>query len=205
MADSASPQDTDTPGPAGEVDTQDPGTPDGPREGSPIHPPRAVRAALIGAAAILLGAGLFAGGLYVGTRTDPDPRADAPVQARRDFMFQVIGLQAPNQGGKTINLFFHYRYTAGIAERDIPNYLKMRDDAVNYLATADLSRNPYWETLNTRMCAQLKDSYPLSGISCELQVLGSGVPGPYEPGYRASVETIGDIEPLSIPGPLTVR
>jgi hypothetical protein len=36
-----------------------------------------------------------------------------------------------------------------------------------------------------------------------LQVVGSKDPGPHdEPGYRASIETIGDIDPLDIPGPL---
>ena len=43
----------------------------------------------------------------------------------------------------------------------------------------------------------------LNAISCELQVVGSEDPVPHdEPGYRASIETIGDIDPLDVPGPL---
>lgn len=56
--------------------------------------------------------------------------------------------------------------------------------------------------LNHHLCAQLKAAYPIEAISCELQVVGSENPAPHdEPGYRASTETIGNIEPLAVPGP----
>jgi hypothetical protein len=156
------------------------------------------------AGVLALALGLFASGLYIGSHTaHASSRAAASYPASRDFMFQVIALKTPNQGGQTINLFFHYRYTPGIAEHNIPNYVTMRKDALTYLATTDLSRNPYWETLNQHLCTQLRNTYPLDAISCELQVVGSDAPGRSEPGYHASIETIGDIEPLSIPGPLT--
>ena len=165
------------------------------------RPPRAARLSLVVVGVLALAIGLFASGLYLGAHTGS--RAEAPAPAARDFMFQVIDLKTANQGGQTINLFFHYRYNPGIAEHDIPNYVTMRKDALHYLATADLSKSPYWETLNQHLCAQLKTSYPLDAISCELQVVGSDTPGHSEPGYHASIETIGDIEALSIPGPLT--
>ncbi|HEX4248284.1 MAG TPA: hypothetical protein VH008_10495 [Pseudonocardia sp.] len=156
-------------------------------------------AGLVGLAVVLLGAGFL-----VGSRTAGPAGAHADgTQQGRDFEFQVIALRTPNQGGQTINLFFHYRYNSGIAEGDIPNYLDMRKMAINYLATADVSRNPYWETLNHEMCGQLKAGFPVEAISCELQVAGNEVQGPhYEPGYHASIETYGDIEPLAVLGPL---
>jgi hypothetical protein len=41
-------------------------------------------------------------------------------------------------------------------------------------------------------------------ISCLMQVVGSENPLPGdEPGYRSSTETIGDIDPLVLPGPAT--
>ena len=153
---------------------------------------------------VVLAVALLAVGFLVGARnaSPAGARADGTGQSR-DFMFQVIALKTPNQGGQTVNLFFHYRYNVGIAERDIPNYLDMRKMAVNYLATVDVSKNPYWETLNHQLCGQLKDRFPIDAISCELQVAGNEVPGPhFEPGYHASTETFGDIEPLAVLGPL---
>ena len=150
---------------------------------------------------VVLAVALLAAGWLVGARTAA-ARADGNQQGR-DFLFQVIALKTPNQGGQTLNLFFHYRYNSGIAERDIPNYLDMRKMALDYLATTDLSKNPYWETLNHQLCGQLKNSFPVEAISCELQAYGNEIPGPdYEPGSHASIETFGDIEPLAVLGPL---
>ncbi|MBW0015277.1 hypothetical protein [Mycobacterium sp.] len=126
----------------------------------------------------------------------------AENNARRHFMFQVIGLKIANQGGHTINLFFHYRYNNGIGDGEIPDYMELRDEALHYLNTADFSTNPYWEVLNHHLCNQLKNNYPLQAISCLMQVMGTENPPPHEPtGYRSSIETIGDIEPLFLPGP----
>ncbi|MGE0298742.1 MAG: hypothetical protein AB7R99_18875 [Pseudonocardia sp.] len=116
-------------------------------------------------------------------------------------MFEVLAVRTPNQGGQTLNLFFVYRYTPGIAERDIPDYRKLRTSALEFLKTADLSQDPYWETLNHELCGRLKTGYPLAAISCQMQVVGNDDPNHYEPGYHSSVETIGDITPLRIPGP----
>ncbi|ORB13202.1 hypothetical protein [Mycobacterium noviomagense] len=101
-----------------------------------------------------------------------------------------------------MNLYFHYRYNDGIADDQIPDYTKLRRQALDYLDTADVSRNPYWEVLNHHLCIQLKNNFPLQGISCVMQVVGVENSGPHdEPGYRSSIETIGDIEPLVIAGP----
>jgi hypothetical protein len=147
---------------------------------------------------------LLTGSFVLGARTSGATRGPSTeaTHAGRDFMFQVIGVQTPNQGGHTLNLFFHYRYNSGIADGDIPDYTKVRREALDYLNGADMSRNPYWEVLNHELCARLKRDYPIQAISCELQVVGVENPKPHdEPGYRASIETIGDIEPLAVPGP----
>jgi len=152
---------------------------------------------------ILVGA-LVTASFLLGART---AGADQRTVARgdlggRDFMFQVVGVKTLNQGGHTLNLFFHYRYVNGIADKDIPDYRKLRTAALDYLATVDISKNPYWEVLNNHICGQLKNSFPIQAISCDLQVVGVENPGPHdEPGYRASIETIGDIDPLVVPAP----
>lgn len=160
----------------------------------------------LGAAAIglivIVGASV---GIAVGIPVDRAEGSQSVENHRsRDFMFQVIGLKTPNHGGRTINLFFHYRYSDGITDGEIPDFIELRDQAVDYLNTADLSANPYWEVLNHHMCTQLKKNYPLQAISCLMQVVGTENPPPHEaPGYRSSIETIGDIEPLVLPGAVT--
>ena len=139
---------------------------------------------------------------YVGTIFANQGRTDGDA-VKRDFMFQVAGYQTANQGGQTMNIFIHYRYNAGIATADIPNYIDLRTEVLDFLNNVDTSQNPYWETLNQQICTQLKDGFPLEAISCQLQVLSDDRPGlPYEPGFHTTIHTIGDIEPLAIPGPI---
>ena len=160
---------------------------------------------LLGAAFVI---GVFVLGMHVGADggggeggRDGGARTDV---ASRDFMFQVLGVNTRNQGGHTLNLYFHYRYNDGISDADIPDYTKLRKQALAYLDGPAIAGDPYWEVLNHGLCAQLKAGYPIRAISCELQVVGTENPAPHdEPGYRASTETIGDIAPLAIPGPAT--
>lgn len=78
----------------------------------------------------------------------------------------------------------------------------MRTNAITIMDHVDSTQNPYWETLNQRICGHLKSRYPIEAISCQLQVYPDDRTGiPYEPGYHSSIDTIGDIEPLTIPGP----
>ena len=117
-------------------------------------------------------------------------------------MFQVMRYKTPNQGGQTMNMYFHYRYVDGISESDIPNYEDLRKQALTFMGAVDAARNPYWETLNRQLCQQLRDNFPIQAISCQLQVFPDDRPGlPYEPGFHSSVDTIGDIQPLAISGP----
>ena len=163
------------------------------------------------AALVLLVLGGVAGWLIAGpARADASPAspgstatlgADLP---ERDFFFQVIGYDTANQGGQTLNLYFHYRYDRGIQAKDIPNYIDLRTDALDFLDAVDATDNPYWEILDEQLCTQLANGYPLESISCQLQVYPDDRAGlPYEPGYHGTTFTIGDIEPLAVPGPST--
>ena len=159
--------------------------------------------AVIVAAILILGALLGLGVLWghaLGTRASTSTSAQPD---RRDFLFQINGVQTKNQGGQTMNMYFHYRYNDGIAENDIPNYIDLRTKALDFMGKVDSAANPYWETLDKQLCTELKSSFPIEAISCQLQVYSDDRTGlPYEPGYHGTVYTIGDIEALAIPGSL---
>ncbi|MFJ4967052.1 hypothetical protein ACIP6P_32190, partial [Streptomyces sp. NPDC088729] len=97
---------------------------------------------------------------------------------------------------------FRIKYNEGITDADIPNYIGLRTKALKYLDGINTTKNPYWEVLAKPMCTQLKKGYPIEAISCQMQVLPDNRPGvPFEPGYHSAIYTIGDIEPLAVPGP----
>ncbi|MFT4201864.1 hypothetical protein [Gordonia sp. (in: high G+C Gram-positive bacteria)] len=154
-----------------------------------------------GARVILVATALLAA-LAIGfllARAVPDDHG-----VRRDFLFQVDGLHSPNQNGHTVNYLVHYRLDDGLAEKDLPNYLHLRRIIVDRLTRGDFAGNPFWETVNKDLCSELKATFPLAAISCQLQTPGVDVPGNrYEPGWHSSVHTIGDIEPLATTGPIT--
>ena len=127
----------------------------------------------------------------------------AATEPKRDFMFQINGYRTENQGGQKLNMYFHYRYDAGIATGDIPNYEDLRAEVLEFMGDVDASKNPYWETLNEELCTELASDYPIQAISCQLQVYPDYRRGlPYEPGFHTSIHTIGAIEPLAITGPI---
>ncbi len=126
----------------------------------------------------------------------------AATEVKRDFMFQINGYRTQNQGGQRLNMYFHYRYDAGIATSEIPNYEDLRAEVLEFMDDVDAAQNPYWETLNERLCTELASDFPIRAISCQLQVYPDYRRGlPYEPGFHTSIHTIGAIEPLAIPGP----
>lgn len=154
---------------------------------------------LVGWAAAGAGSGAASVPAAAAASATATPGADRP---ERDFFFQVIGYDTANQGGQTLNMFFHYRYDRGIQAKDIPNYIDLRTDAIDYLDAVEAEDNPYWEILDEQLCTQLANGYPLEAISCQLQVWPDDRQGlPYEPGYHGTTFTIGDIEPLAVPGP----
>jgi hypothetical protein len=160
---------------------------------------------LIAAAAglIMVVGVLLSAGIVIGIRNNRvENSATSGDRTKRDFMFQVVGVKTRNQGGHTLNLFFHYRYNSGIADNEIPDYRKLRRQAVDYLGGIDVSAHPFWEVVNNHLCFQLKSTYPLQAISCLMQVVGSENLHPGDdPGGRSSIETIGDIDPLVLPSP----
>ena len=167
----------------------------------PSRPPRRERhrGARSAIAAALLLALLVAPAL---SACGSSPRLTSPTTNHRDFMFQIEGYHTRNQGGQTVDMYFYYRYDPDLPESRLPNYIALRDDAYQFMDTVDVAKNPYWETLNAELCHRLKDKYPIEAISCQMQVKGDLDGGVrYEPGYHSSVETIGDVPPLQIPGP----
>ena len=57
----------------------------------------------------------------------------AATEPKRDFMFQINGYRTENQGGQKLNMYFHYRYYAGIATGDIPNYEDLRAEVLEFM------------------------------------------------------------------------
>lgn len=167
---------------------------------SPVR--KALVVGVVGLALVLLG-GASGWALARAAAPDTTPAGSSPSAVpEQDFFFQVVGYQTANQGGQRLNMFFHYRYDAGIAVSAIPNYVDIRTDALDFMDAVDAAENPYWEVLAERLCTQLSGAYPVESISCQLQVYPDDRPGlPYEPGYHGTTYTIGDIEPLAIPGP----
>lgn len=82
-------------------------------------------------------------------------------------------------------------------ERDIPDFRDLRSDAMEYMRS-NASRGVYWETLSKEICSELKTKYPGRAISCQLFVYPGG-----DPGFHSRVHTIGGMEPLAIPGPMS--
>ena len=147
------------------------------------------------AAAVILGATALADSAPAASRAP----ANAPQE---DFMFQVMNYRTLNQGGQTINFYLHYRYRNGLPTSKYPNYLDIRRTLLAYMRRVDPKRNLFWEILNTQICSRIKNSFPLQAISCQFQVHPNNRPGlPYEPGWHNSIVTIGNIEPLALPGP----
>lgn len=156
----------------------------------------------IGAIAVVLAATLIVVGIFIGRSASDDSSAHNSAD-RFDFMFQIDGYKTKNQGGQTLNLYFSYRYKAGIADADIPDYRKLRTRALGYLDEIDPTANLYWEVLDRGICKELKAEFPVQAISCQIQVFGNNQPGERnEPGFHSTVYTIGDIAALAIPGPI---
>ena len=136
------------------------------------------------------------------TSASSRPAHAATAAPQEDFMFQVMNYRTANQGGQTINFYLHYRYRAGLPTSRYPNYEDIRRMLLTYMAHVNPRQNLFWEILNTQICSRIRRSFPLSAISCQFQVHPNHRPGlPYEPGWHNSIVTIGNIEPLALPGP----
>lgn len=118
---------------------------------------------------------------------------DATRAPTEDFMFQVMHVHTADQGGDTFNFYLRYRYRTGLPSARFPNFLDIRRMLLRYMAP---KRTAYIEVLNTRICTQIKNRFALQAISCQFQAYHGE-----DPGYRSSIVTIGNIQPLAIPRP----
>ena len=154
---------------------------------------------LVAVSVLVLVAVRFVEPSFFGGSDAPSRQQRAPVaalQVKRDFMFQVNGFEAE---GQRLDMYFHYRYRAGITKDEIPDFRSLRTDAINFMHD-NAGEGVYWETLSRGVCTLLKNKYPVQAISCQLQIY----PG-RDPGFSSSTHTIGPIEPLAIPGPHASR
>jgi hypothetical protein len=148
-----------------------------------------LRGVLVGAAlalAVVLGPS-------VAGASSSRPSPSSVGSPKEDFMFQVMHVHTADQGGDTFNFYLRYRYRAGLPSARYPNFLNIRRMLLRYMAP---KRTQYVEVLNTHICTRIKNHFPLQAISCQFQVY-NGV----DPGYRSSIVTIGNIQPLAIPAP----
>lgn len=126
-------------------------------------------------------------------------------RVHQEFMFQVVDLETPRQYGQTVNLYIKYRYRDDLPSSQYPDYRKVRDSALAFIKIRP--EDPaleYWEILNGHLVQHLYDSFPFSGVTSQMQVHPSHNEKLDEPGYHASIATVGDIIPLDYRGPLKV-
>lgn len=90
------------------------------------------------------------------------------------------------QTGSDWHISLYYRYTSKIDDEEIPNYQDMRKHVIAYLDAMDMSDSPLLDTVNRRMCDDLKLSYPIEAISCLISADGD----------HSSITTMGSISPL---------
>ncbi|MEM9789145.1 MAG: hypothetical protein AAF842_01945 [Planctomycetota bacterium] len=144
------------------------------------------RAGLIG---LLVGMTLFAG------------CATTPT-VKQEFMFQVIDLHTPRQYGQTMDLYIKYRYRDGLPSSAYPDYRKLRTAALDFIKIRPAEPAlEYWEILNGHLVEHLYASFPLSGVSSQMLVHPHEDEHVDEPGYHASIATVGEITPLDFRGP----
>ena len=128
-----------------------------------------------------------------GASSPPRAATAATPAPQEDFMFQVMHFRTADQGGDTFNFYLHYRYRSGLPSAQYPNFVAIRRMLLRYMRP---KRTQYIEILNTRICTRIERRFPLQAISCQFQAY-NGV----DPGYRSSIVTIGNIQPLAIPKP----
>jgi hypothetical protein len=139
----------------------------------------------------------------IGIAIEEQSAGDSATSANRsEFTFQQTGYQLKSRPDQTSNLYFKYRYNDDLPDADIPDYRKLRTEALNYLDGADGSQ--HLEVLNKGMCNKLKADFPVEAISCQLQALPKEAGVAPETGLQrntfSAVYTIGDIAPLDVAG-----
>ena len=116
---------------------------------------------------------------------------------KQEFQFQVLDVKTPRQYGRTLNLVIRYRYREDVSSSQYPDYRIIRREALEFLRIrASEPANEYWEVLNGHLAQHLFDSFPLQGISSQIQVLPDPNPELDEPGWHSSIVTIGEVQAI---------
>ena len=118
-------------------------------------------------------------------------------KSKQEFQFQVLDVKTPRQYGRTLNLVIRYRYREDVSSSQYPDYRIIRREALEFLRIrASEPANEYWEVLNGHLAQHLFDSFPLQGISSQIQVLPDPNPELDEPGWHSSIVTIGEVQAI---------
>lgn len=120
---------------------------------------------------------------------------------RQEFVFQILDVETARQHGRRLNVFVKYRYHDELPSSEYPDYRVIRSAVLDFIEVRP-SQPPleYWEILNGDLVRHLYATFPLSAITCQIQVRPDPDHAFKEPGFHASVATIGDIAPLDYRG-----
>ena len=119
------------------------------------------------------------------------------TKLHQEFQFQALDVKTPRQYGRTLNLVIRYRYRDGLPASQYPDYRIVRREALGFLRIrASEPANEYWEVLNGHLVQHLFDSFPLQGVTSQMQVVPEPNPEVEEPGWHSSIATIGEVQPI---------
>lgn len=92
-----------------------------------------------------------------------------------EFSFLIKDFKIDHQGEtNTLNISISYRYVAGIANADYPDFRWLAKD-VETLLGAYPNKTDYWEIVNKQVTSLLMKKYPaLASVTCEMTVDPSG-------------------------------
>ena len=115
----------------------------------------------------------------------------------QEFQFQELDLKTARQYGRTLNMVIRYRYREGLSSSQYPDYRIIRREALDFLRIrASEPANEYWEVLNGDLARHLFKSFPLQGITSQMQVKPTPNSELDEPDWHSSIVTIGAVTPI---------
>ena len=128
------------------------------------------------------------------------------LNAKTDFLLQIMKVCTPRQSGRLVNIFVNYRYSGKICkqldEGKIPDgvhdYMAIRGEILEEFN--NMVKYPpeiFWEFLLYKITKHVYRKFNLHAISMQLQIEPSFNIHPIEPGFHSAIITIGPIEPLA--------
>lgn len=118
---------------------------------------------------------------------------------RNYFQFAIAKYQTSRQSGQTLNIYVRYAYKQGLPAKDYPDYRLLRKVVLQYMEPTDeLPTDVYWEIIAAKLGKNLMQSFPLEGVSVQLEVLDNQNPNTFEPGDHGPIFTMGNIAPLDV-------